>query len=440
MKNKFDDLRIEDLEKHPENLPLFEKGVEEILTGRCYACKDHAGVKTHIRLSDGTRFFRSTLLHFFLNQHTKAGFNCEQAITFCEAYRKLMGWRMFTDYPLMQWIKQVVVEPFFINEGSKYSEKYVKRTDVDWQLVNQEEILRFVCYVGIGYCKYGYSFDTINANRLFDLVTQMGSNEAKRLKKEGSGKLPEEWIRFKNNLLSFHANDVFATIKIVIKEECEEAYAQALDAVNRLLEPENEFPDSYGIDFRSPDKKYLPIKGLPKKGIHQFFANAVIYPGLHDRIEKYAHLAMKEHQWYTNLRDEDALMPSSFAVFALGLESETYFPLVKKYMDTCDDEHAYLQTKFTPVFIEKYGLTEKSLPVFISCVCSFQNPEHHKVFQEKANEKEAQTLLADYKDHPEKYLPSSLKESYDSIWNTVITTIYNCRSSKDNKIPERLRD
>ena len=39
-----------------------------------------------------------------------------------------------------------------------------------------------------------------------------------------------------------------------------------------------EFPRSYSMEFRGPEKIYLPIPGLPRKGVHQLFACAVRYP------------------------------------------------------------------------------------------------------------------------------------------------------------------
>ena len=86
-----------------------------------------------------------------------------------------------------------------------------------------------------------------------------------------------------------------------------------------LLE-QPEFPRSYSIEFRGPEKFYLPIPGLPKKGVHQLFACAVRYPRLHVRTENYARLAMQEDEWYQNLAGEFCALPGTFAVFALGLE------------------------------------------------------------------------------------------------------------------------
>lgn len=127
MKSKFDYLRIQDLEDYPENRTVFEKGTEEILTGKCYAYKDRFGIKSEIKLSDGTRFTNTALLEFFLNQQTKAGFNYEQGVEFCEKYRKLATWKTYTDRILMGWFERVVMDTFFIaKEISRYRKNMSK--------------------------------------------------------------------------------------------------------------------------------------------------------------------------------------------------------------------------------------------------------------------------------------------------------------------------
>ena len=61
-------------------------------------------------------------------------------------------------------------------------------------------------------------------------------------------------------------------------------------------------PGSYSVEFRGKEKIYLPIPGLPKKGVNQLFACAVQHPNLHAAIERYARLAMREFEWYQNRR------------------------------------------------------------------------------------------------------------------------------------------
>lgn len=112
----------------------------------------------------------------------------------------------------------------------------------------------------------------------------------------------------------------------------------------------------------------MPIKGLAKSDTHRFFANALAYYELHPLLEEYAREAMVEFEWYEDTEDEKSVMPSSYTVFGLGLSSERYFPLVEAYMDLVDDEHQLMHDKFTAVFADTYGITERSTPTLTFCL------------------------------------------------------------------------
>ena len=194
-----------------------------------------------------------------------------------------------------------------------------------------ENLLRFTCYVAVCYTVYGASYNTITTEHYLDLVSQLRPDMVKQLKTNGSGKLPKDIQRRKTEHFTASANDAFATIRITARDSTEECYAEILDYLCAVLEQE-EFPRSYSVEFRGKEKIYLPIPGLPKKGINQLFACAVQHPDLHPAIERYARLAMREFEWYQNLADEACAMPGSFAVFALGLEGEQWAPLVAEYL------------------------------------------------------------------------------------------------------------
>ena len=161
------------------------------------------------------------------------------------------------------------------------------------------------------------------SEHILGLVSQIRPDMVKELKTNGSGKLPKDIQQRKTVHFTASANDAFATIRITARDSTEECYAEILDYLCAVLEQE-EFPRSYSVEFRGSEKNYLPIPGLPKKGVNQFFACAVQYPKLHADIERYARLAMREYEWYNNLSDESCAMPGTFAVFALGLEGEQW--------------------------------------------------------------------------------------------------------------------
>ena len=45
-------------------------------------------------------------------------------------------------------------------------------------------------------------------------------------------------------------------------------------------------------------------------------------------MERYARLAMRQYEQYTNLSDEQCALPGSFAVFALGMLGQEWRQLV----------------------------------------------------------------------------------------------------------------
>jgi hypothetical protein len=200
------------------------------------------------------------------------------------------------------------------------------------------------------------------------------------MKKHGSGELPKELTEYKDDEVSCKANDALGTIKIVLKNESEESYRKVLTFLNKLLE--SNFPRSYAISFKAPDEHLLPIRGLPKKGAHRLFAGAILHEPLHPEIERYARLAMREFEWYTDLEDENCALPGTFAVFALGLADEKYTDLVLDYLDTCDDEHSGIQNKFLISYIDKFGFTPATVKVFIKASYSCQQLPPNKVFRE----------------------------------------------------------
>ena len=119
---------------------------------------------------------------------------------------------------------------------------------------------------------------------ILGLVSQLRPDMVKQLKTAGSGKLPKDIQRRKTEHFTASANDAFATIRITARDCGEGACEEALSYLIEILE-QPEFPRSYSIEFRGPEKIYLPIPGLPKKGVHQLFACAVRYPRLHVRME-----------------------------------------------------------------------------------------------------------------------------------------------------------
>lgn len=355
-------------------VPLFHTCIAEIQEGRARVSKTRAkqGYPSYpcFRI-EGREILVGAVLEYFLFELPLGDFVSSKAEDFSDKMRQLCGWRWDVDRVLRLWIERVIRNPFFNDENDdEFNQKWVLKTeDVGYKL--SEEYLKFACYIAICFTKYGHSWEKGFSEDIFSYVTALGSTLPAKIKKTGSGLIPKEIAELKTAAYSCKSNDAFATIKITIKEESENSYSAVLNYLCRLLE--FGFPKSYSLDFKSPNKIYLPIKKLPKKGINQLFANAVLYPNLLELVEQYARLAMGEDAWYQNLEKEHCAMPGTFAVFALGLIDEKYHELVCDYLTICDGEHQSLQGDFVLAYIEKYGFTDKGMELYELCEKNIQH-------------------------------------------------------------------
>ena len=387
----------------PEVLAEADLCIQDVLNGT--ARENHSAYPTVVRNHNGTPFLPDQLLERYLTGLPLKGFPCEDAVSLCDAMRRLVGWQEIR-YKLEKYIEKQVQERFFLvgerDDGFTVFPPCtvcpeLRPEDVD------EGLLRFACYVAICHTVYGQSFESLTTEHILGLVSQLRPDMVKELKTNGSGKLPPNIQKRKTKHLTASANDAFATIRITARDCTEGCCDEALSYLVEVLE-QPEFPRSYSIEFRGPEKIYLPIPGLPKKGVHQLFACAVRYPRLHVRMENYARLAMQEDEWYNNLSDESCAMPGTFAVFALGLEGPKWWRLVCDYLDRCDDEHSSLQEKFIHAFFKKYGFTAQSLPVLVHGVQSMQNLKPAKEFRTLIANEESLDALLEIKGHLEYYL------------------------------------
>lgn len=432
-------------EKGEIHAEIFNQAIQEVLDG---SCKVKKGSFLQLKLTTGQELLAHCTIRYYLDKQTKEEtFSYDSAVEFVEKMKTIMGFDEI-DYPLSKWFEDYIQKCFFHKRevGASWDVRFDLRDDVSFTHPNREDILNFICYVAILNIKFGPSYASVTADSMFDAVTALGSNRVAVLKKEGSGNLPKSRTDIKSELFSLKANDAFATIRIVLKEESEEAYTHLFDALNGLLSL-GEFPKSYAIEFRSPNKNYLPIKGLPKKGVNQLFANAVQYPSLYPKIAEYARLAMHQYEWYTNLEGEQCCMPSTFAVMALGLADEAYFDLVEQYMQTTDDEHSELQLKFIPALVDRFGISASILPVLAACFGSFQSLPTKPISKEVLNQESVQQLLLDFKENPQNYLKPIYQHtikmgerSYQPTVKQVVLGLYGGENVKNQaKIPENLK-
>ena len=260
--------------------------------------------------------------------------------------------------------------------------------------VTEEQIDLYI-YKALFQIKYGtYSYDTKFAcEDLKNAMNKYNSQKAKQYLEKGTGALPDELIYYKDENLECKANDILAVVNIKIKNESVKSYEKALDFIINLLT--NGFPRSYLIKFSSKsEKEFLNIKRLAKSSTHRFFRRILNFPELYDKLEIYAKTAMKEFEWYQDVEEgEKSCLPGSYAVFGLGLYNEKYFPLVKEYFIKVNAEHQIVHQYFIEVFIDKYGITEKSLPLILIGLLSGQFEKVFKNLAKLMKDEENKKLL-----------------------------------------------
>ena len=435
-------------EVQEELQPLFDQCIQDAIDGRITRLDDSHWPPVVVS-SQGAPFEVWQLLRAWTEIQRAETLDAEKAIAFSENLRRQSRWGEI-DHHLLDMLKRELQEKYFVVTGDEddrfWDREYSLKPGIRAEEV-PEPLLRFACYVAVSYKVYGMDFQYLDANYLFGLVEKVRPDMVKKLREHGTGRLPLSLQKRKTEHFTASANDAFATIRITAKDSTEECYGEILDYLCAVLERE-EFPRSYSVEFRGPEKIYLPIPGLPKKGINQLFACAVPHPKLHPAMERYARLAMREYEWYQNLADEACAMPGTFAVFALGLEGEPWVPLVCDYLDLCDDEHSSLQEKFIHTFFKKYGFTVQTLPVLIHGVQSMQGMKPAKEFRTLIANEESLNALLEVKRHLEDYLPEENcrdKKVQDFLWQDVLWGIWGqAAQNGGGKVikaaPEELRE
>ena len=223
-----------------------------------------------------------------------------------------------------------------------------------------------------------YSWDVDLARKDLECAAKIfGSAQAQSYLDRGTGELGEELVKFKDADVEYSANDVFAQVRIKIKNETAGAYKKALNFIIKLLEAG--FAASYAVKLSSKAQKvYLPIKGLAQTQTHRFFAAALAH-GLDGELELYANETLRhKFEFYADTDDEKCLMSGSYAVFGLALKSEKYFGLARRYFETVDAEHQSAHIKFIEAFIDRYGISERSLEVIVAGLLSYQEDKIYK--------------------------------------------------------------
>ena len=217
---------------------------------------------------------------------------------------------------------------------------------------------------------------------------------AKALKKDGGGKTKKQDVRYSSGAKKaaafkqvFTPADVFiqtdnimaradagGTIRVRFLIEGEAGYGEALDFINNLLE--KGYGDMFGgltllVRFVAEPMFIKPLKGdFAPTSCHAFFAKAVQYPALREKVKYYADLALVEFNWYHDLDGEENTVPGTFAACALAFADESYIHMAGQYGRESDDEHQYIQLAVPPALVKQYGVTPVVATVFFDIAAS----------------------------------------------------------------------
>ena len=133
----------------PEVLAEADLCIQDVLNGT--ARENHSAYPTVVRNHNGTPFLPSQLLERYLSKLPLQGFPYEEAVIFCDALRRLVGWEEIR-YTLEKYIEKQVQERFFL-VGERDDGFTVFPPCTVWPELRPENVdeglLRFACYAGL---------------------------------------------------------------------------------------------------------------------------------------------------------------------------------------------------------------------------------------------------------------------------------------------------
>ena len=213
---------------------------------------------------------------------------------------------------------------------------------------------------------------------------QLAIERAKLLKdqkvtKKSSNRKKVNFNHFTENDLFVNTDNIIARadsrsrIRLRFKVEGEAGYSEALDYLNNLLEKGYARLDGgYTLEvrfLRQPEFiKQLP--DFPKNTCHAFFAAAVKYPELREKVRRYAELALVDFDWYKDLDGEQNTIPGTFAACALAFCDEKYIHMSGKYARHSDNEHQYIQMELPYALVKFYGAVPEVAKAIFDVCCS----------------------------------------------------------------------
>ena len=144
--------------------------MQDVLNGT--ARENHSATRPWWRNHNGTPFLPDQLLERYLTGLPLKGFPCEDAVSLCDAMRRLVGWQEIR-YTLEKYIEKQVQERYFL-VGEREDGFTVFPPCTVWPELRAEDVdeglLRFACYVAICHTVYGQSFESLTTQHILGLV------------------------------------------------------------------------------------------------------------------------------------------------------------------------------------------------------------------------------------------------------------------------------
>lgn len=176
---------------------------------------------------------------------------------------------------------------------------------------------------------------------------------------------------FKESDLFFESDNViiraYSTGHIFIrfKEESENAYRESLDFLNKLMaKGYSNVHDGYELSVRFLAQpiffEEMNSYMWPSNDSHAFFAKAVRYPALRERVAEFARLTLKEYDRYHNLDGEYSTVAGTFAAVAVAMSDIKYMDVAVEFAEETDGEHEELASHFSDILDDYYGVTPET--------------------------------------------------------------------------------
>lgn len=245
-------------EVQEELQPLFDQCIQDAIDGRITRL-DSLWPPVVVS-SEGAPFEVWQLLRTWTEAQRAETLDAEKAIAFSENLRRQSRWGEI-DHHLLDMLKRELQEKYFVVTGNEddhfWDREYSLKPGIRAEEV-PEPLLRFACYVAVSYKVYGMDFQYLDTNYLFGLVEKVRPDMVKKLRENGTGRLPISLQKRKTEHFTASANDAFAVIRITARDNTEECCHEVLNYLCEILEQED-FPRSYAVEFKGPEKSYLPM-------------------------------------------------------------------------------------------------------------------------------------------------------------------------------------